>query len=63
MPGENTEDKECFVYLPKKANICKNVMLFGFLSRMTSYLKATEKGVFKTTKDTFINISKIVHFF
>ena len=32
-------------------------MPFGFLSRMTTYLKSTERGVMKLTKDTFINIS------
>ena len=32
-------------------------MLFGFLSRMTACLKATENVGIKTTKDTFISIS------
>ena len=32
-------------------------MLFASLSRTTTYLKGTEKGGIKLTKDTFINIS------
>ena len=31
-----------------------------FFSKTTTYLKATKKGGIKITKDTFINISKIV---
>ena len=32
-------------------------MLFGFLSRTTTYPKATEKAEIKRTKNTFINVS------
>ena len=32
-------------------------MLFHLLSRTMTYLKATEKGGIKITKDTFITIS------
>ena len=36
---------------------------FGFLSRPTTYLKATERGGINITKDTFINISNDRNFF
>ena len=38
-------------------------MLFGFLSRTTTYLKATEEEGIKMTKDTVVNVSNARTFF
>ena len=38
-------------------------MIFGFLFRTTTYLKATEEEGIKMTKDTVINVSNARTFF